>query len=117
MSRTIRRGKPSRNFARYLKLGVIRHENAGFFYPDGKFAYSWEDRNVKSYDQYLRKTIREFHGDYYSYCFSGVPRKARKLDTNAQKAKHLQAIRVAVSTGDFDVCLVRLKKFYSWNHY
>lgn len=118
MSRTIRRGKPSRNFARYTRMGVIDHENRAYFsYRAGDFQFTWCEGDGKSYAEYAAEEIRVFHSDYRSYRYSNVPRAWRKGDNDAQKAKHLQAIRVAVSTGDFDVCLTALKKFYAWNYW
>ncbi|WP_274644933.1 hypothetical protein [Pseudomonas serbica] len=118
MSRTIRRGKPSRNFARYNRIGVIDHENRVYFsYRAGDFQQTWCEGDGKSYEEYAAREIRWFHSDFRSRRFSNVPRACRKADNDAQKAKHLQAIRVALSTGDYDVCLSVLEKFYSWRYY
>jgi hypothetical protein len=118
MSRTIRRGKPSRNFARYNRIGVIDHENRGYFsYRTAEFRLNWCEGDGKSYDEYASEEIRVFHADFHSRRYGNVPRVYRKLDNDAQKAKHLQALRVAISTGDYDVCLSALEKFYSWRYF
>jgi hypothetical protein len=117
MSRTIRRGKPSRNFARYNRIGVIDHENQGYFsHWTGEFGLTWCEGDGKTYDQYAMEEIRLFHADYRNW-YSSVPRVYRKGDIAAQKAQHLQAIRVALSTGDYDVCLTAMSKYKSWAYH
>ena len=118
MSRTTRRGKPSRNFARYMRIGVIHHQNRSYFSQRlGDFEPIWCEGDGKTYAEYATETIRRYHTDCDSYWHGNVPRAWRKADNDAQKAQHLQAIRVAISTGDFDVCLSALDKFYGWNYW
>lgn len=116
MSKTFRRGKPSRNRSLYTKLGVIYPEMSGFISRyDGRFVSSWQDFEGQSYESYVSKAVCRHHRDHRSRSFSSVPRYARKLDVDNQTAKHKQAIRSAMSSGDFDVVLVALRKDHSWN--
>ena len=118
MSRTFRRGKPSRNFAYYMRLGVIDHENQSYcFKNDGVFTPYWYDGKGKTYAEYVAETIRVFHTDYRTYRFNSVPRDYRRRDRDIQKVKHFQAIRKALSTGDFDLCLTEQKKFNTWDYW
>lgn len=118
MSKTIRRGNPSRNYSRYTLLGVIHHENDGIVSCyDGRFISMWQDFDSQEYEAYVAKAIRDYHRDVHSRRFRSVPKRARKPDIDNQTAKHKQAIRSAMSTGDFDVVLVSLRKESSWNYW
>lgn len=118
MSNTFRRGKPSRNFSRYTKLGVIYPQKSGFISCyDGRFISLWQDFDSQTYESYVAKAVRDYHRDVRGRRFHSVPRHARKPDIDNQTAKHKQAIRSAVSTGDYDVVLVALRKEHSWNYW
>lgn len=118
MSKTIRRGKPSRNYSRYTKLGVIHHEHDGFISCyDKSYISLWEQFDGQSYGDYLEATIRDYHRDGRQGQFSGVPREVRRTDVQAQKLKHQRAIRRAIQIDDFDVVLAPLVKFNSWHYH
>lgn len=113
MSRTIRRGKPSRNLKHYIKLGVIRHENRTIQYGMG---YSlnglpeWKDDlgDTRTYDQYFDSVVRQYHADWkYGW---GAPCYVRAIDVAHQTRKHKLAIHNAMMTGDFDVVLEKMSK-------
>lgn len=107
MSNTIRRGIPSRNYRKYISLGIIHHENgmwmsrwtrymAGFIWLE-----SAEDKST--YDQYAEAKIRQYHMDYRPK--SKCPGFCHRVDTLRQKRQHKAALFQAMRSGDFEVVL------------
>lgn len=124
MSRTIRRGKASRNIRKYMDLHVIVGENRVYgYYP----AYNWFDvklawkdgaDDTRTYDEYCRDEIRFYHSEmYWITSTKGLPRYVRCLDRNKQKRRHKQAIHNAVRSGDYDVVLEAMRHDAEWMWY
>lgn len=112
MSRTIRRGKPSRNFHKYIGLGLLRCENERthlcISYPGGwhneivNEPY-WMDDKFTEYDAYAEFNIREYHMDYRRW--TKCPGMYHREDTMRQKRKHKIEMYRASRTEDYDVIL------------
>lgn len=109
MSRTIRRGKPTRQFHKYIGLGVISNENRRWFsywgMPEHQGHLYWKDgaNDTTTYEEYAAKEIREYHMDYRLR--SKCPGMYHRVDTLRQKREHKAALSKAMRSGDFDVVL------------
>ena len=119
MSRTIRRGKPSRNLKKYIKLHIICPENKtyrlGQWCPYNGLSYwkdDWDDQTT--YKEYVEAAIRNYHKDKPVY---GCPGWLKRIDVKNQSRKHRDAIRNAWKTGDWDIVLVKLDKAQEWMWY
>jgi hypothetical protein len=124
MSRTIRRGKPTRNIHKYIGLGIIREEHDNYTYwtslgwLDLGYPY-WKDdiNDQRTYDEYCRDEILDYHRDKKKWRCHGLPRCVRKEDVDKQKREHKRAIHNAVRSGDYDVVLRTLVKDAAWDYY
>jgi hypothetical protein len=119
MSRTLRRGKPSRDRHHYQKLGVIWGPNevmhAWWRTPSEAVPYWIDDAdNPGTYSEYVTRNVREHHQDKRR---CGTPRYVRHLDIRIQTREHRHAIHSGLRTGDFDITLTRLAKRNSWNYW
>lgn len=125
MSRTTRRGKPTRQFHRYIGLGVLKAENKrdhiclsypGGWYMDISDDPFWKEDGYESYDSYAEYKIREYHKDYRPR--SKCPGSYHRVDTLRQKRQHKAALGQAMRSGDFDVVLEpyvnEAKRMWEW---
>ncbi|MNC13985.1 hypothetical protein D3C76_212410 [compost metagenome] len=111
MSRTIRRGKPSRDYVKYISIGTICHQNKMFHgsrwlsrKPPVAYLYWKDDENdTTTYEQYAALRIRRYHMDFRPR--SKCPGDWYREDTLRQKRQHKAALSKALQTGDFDVVL------------
>lgn len=113
MARTIRRGKPSRNKHKYIKLGVIRHENRTIQYWAGyrlNGLPEWKDDldDPRTYDEYFDEKVRLYHAEWGYH--RGIPCYVRAVDVARQTRMHKAAITKGLKTGDFDIVLERMDK-------
>lgn len=116
MARTYRRGPRGRDINHYKSLGVIWHENEGFFCYDGTWKAYWEHTytGADTYQKYVDTAISEYHREKRKH---DVPRYVRKLDVKRQKRLHFEAIQAALASGDWDVALDRLQKNAVWAYW
>lgn len=109
MSRTLRRGKPTRNLHHYLNLHIIWGEYYRYClsYP------LWKDgeNDPRPYEQYVATEIRHYHQDKPK---RGLPRYVRQLDVGRQTRQHKRLIHRAICAGDYDVALTRMGQHASW---
>jgi hypothetical protein len=111
MSRTLRLGKPSRNYHYYLKMSVIW--GPAEVSPYNGEPYWIEDRNNPgSYNDYVRREVRKHHRDKGG---RNVPNFCRKLDVKIQAREHRLAIHNGLRSADLDICLNRLQMRNSYN--
>lgn len=109
MSRTIRRGKPSRNFHKYIGLGVITHEKRRWYsywsMPEHQGHLYWMNgaNDTTTYEEYAAFAIRRYHMDFRLR--DKCPGFMHRVDTLHQKRQHKAALGKAMRSGDFDVVL------------
>lgn len=121
MSRTIRRGNPTRNIHKYIGLDVLTEEK--YCYVHWRAGVSdmpyWKDdeNDQRTYEEYCADKIRHYHSEKYWKCYTGLPRYVRCLDRNKQKRRHKQAIHNAVRSGDYDVVLESMRHDAEWMWY
>lgn len=117
MSRTTRRGKPSRNFHKYIGLGVIRQENRrvhvchsipGGWHTDLSDDPEWFEDGYKSYDEYAEEKIRHYHMDYRRW--TKFPGHVNRLDIEYHRRQCKRALYEAMRYGEFDVILPTMGK-------
>lgn len=109
MSRTLRRGKPSRDLKHYQNLGAIRSEYFGAYHGFWKEGLN----DHRSYIQYATDAIRRYHSRNRQ---SGLPRYVREIDVSRQRREHRQLIHKAMRSADFDVALTTLDQRASWGY-
>jgi len=125
MSRTTRRGKPSRQFHKYISLGIIWGENRrihichsypGGWHNDISDEPLWKEEEFDTYDDYAEFKIRKYHMDYRPW--TKCPGYYHRMDTMKQKRLHKAALGQAMRTGDFDVVLGpytnEAKRMWEW---
>lgn len=122
MSRTIRRGKPSRNYHKYIGLGVITHENKRWFSSWSPPSYNgtlyWKDdeNDTKTYEEYVAINIRQYHMDYRPY--NKCPNWVHHMDIQYHRRQSKRAVYEAIRTGEFDVNLPTMgrvgKRIWEW---
>lgn len=112
MSRTIRRGRPSRNLHHYKSICVLKSEHSRIFFYYGGSSLYWEfdSRGLTKdfkYSDYVQMNIRNYHRDKSNF---GNCRYARIADVKNQSRAHKRAIMRAMKSGDFDISLDALSK-------
>lgn len=113
MSRTNRRGKPSRNFHKYIGLGIIDHEERQWYcrwgIPEYQGMLYWKDANdPTTYEQYAEKKIRQYHMDYrHRHKFPGY---VNRMDIEYHRRQCKRAIYETLRDGEFDVVLPLMGK-------
>lgn len=122
MSRTTRRGKPSRQFHKYIGLGIIKPENYRWFsywaMPEHQGHLYWKDGadDPTTYEEYTALEIRKYHMDYRPR--DKCPGYYHRVDTLRQKRQHKAALGQAMRSGDFDVVLEsytnEAKRMWEW---
>lgn len=122
MSKTTRRGKPSRQFHKYIGLGVICHENRKWYsywsMPHHQGHLYWKDGadDQTTYEEYAALEIRKYHMDYRPR--TKCPGYYHRVDTLRQKRQHKAALGQAMRSGDFDVVLEpytnEAKRMWEW---
>lgn len=117
MSRTHRRGKASRNYHKYIGLGVIREEkrrtHIWFSIPGGWYSGlspvpEWQDDGYASYEEYTELKIRQYHMDYRPR--SKFPGHVNRMDIEYHRRQCKRAIYEASLTDEFDVMLPTMEK-------
>lgn len=109
MSRTIRRGKPSRNFHKYIGLGIIDHENRRWYHKHALGAQQghlyWKDGvdDPTTYEEYTNLKIRRYHMDFRPW--NKCPNEVHRMDIQLQKRRIKALVNDAIRTGDYDVVL------------
>lgn len=109
MSRTTRRGKPTRNFHKYIGKGVICNENRRWFsywaIPEHQGHLYWKNgaNDTTTYEEYVALEIRRYHMDYRLR--DKCPGFMHREDTLKQKRQHKASLSKALHSGDFDVVL------------
>lgn len=122
MSRTIRRGKPSRDYHKYIGLGTIRHENERTHvcvsYPGGwhheiSVEPRWTGDGHLTYEDYAKENIRNYHMDFKpwhktpSFCF--------RVEVQRQKRRHREALHHALRNGREDeLFMERVRQDMQW---
>ncbi|UOL48736.1 hypothetical protein [Pseudomonas phage Astolliot] len=122
MSRTIRRGKRTRNFHKYIGIGLIWGENRrthiSVSYPGGRYndisdEPLWKDREYESYEDYVAYEIRKYHMDRKHW--SKTPSWCFRVEVQKQKRAHKAALHYALATGREDeLILVRNGQDAEW---
>lgn len=115
MSRTLRRGKPSRNYHKYIGLGVIYHEYRKFHHywslPEHQGHLYWKDGefDATTYDEYAEKEIREYHKDYR---FRNIkfPGWVNRMDIEHHRRQCKRVIYEGLRDGDFDVIIPTMRQ-------
>lgn len=114
MSRTTRRGKPSRNFHKYISLGVIDHENRRWYaywaMPEHQGHLYWKDGafDTTTYEEYTEKKIRNYHMDYLAT--RKAPGHVNRMDIEYHRRQCKRAIFETLRSGEFDVMLPVMEK-------
>ncbi len=114
MSKTYRRGKPSRNFHKYIGLGIIHHENRRWFNQWALSQYQghlyWKDGHddPTTYDQYTSLKIRHYHMDYRPWFKS--PGWVNRMDIEYNRRQAKRSIYEAIRDQDFDVIVPKMGK-------
>lgn len=109
MSRTHRRGRPSRNMAIYQRMGVVQDE------------LSFEDK--KSFQDHVDQAVRLFHSDKHNDRYRwkvgywGIPRCIREVDRKRQARAYKAEIHRALRSVDQDVMVQPLLKFALWDYW
>jgi len=122
MSRTTRRGKPSRNFHKYIGLGIIWGENRrihichsypGGWYNDISDEPLWKEEEFETYDDYAAFEIRKYHMDYRPW--NKTPGWCHRVEVQRQKRLHKATLHHAIRNGSEDeMILVRLQQDAEW---
>lgn len=123
MSRTTRRGKPSRQFHKYIGLGVIRGEYdcvwlsicEGYRFYSGGTSEIWKNGNddPTTYEEYTAEKIRQYHSDYRPW--HKTPGYCHRIEVQRQTRLHKAALHHAIRNGSEDeLILVRLQQDAEW---
>ena len=118
MSRTIRRGKPSRNLHKYISMGKLYHENRvchGWRWNKIEPILYWKDDydDMTTYEQYASLKIREYHMDYRPY--NKTPSFCFRVEVQRQKRRHQDALHHAIRNGREDeLFLERVRQDMAW---
>lgn len=119
MSRTTRRGKPSRQFRKYINLDVIYHENRNYHSRWGIGEFNglllWKDDrdDQKTYEEYAALKIRKYHMDFRPW--NKTPGYCHRIEVERQTRLHKAALHHAIRNGTEDeLILVRLQQDAEW---
>lgn len=122
MSRTTRRGKPSRSFHMYIGLGIIKPEKHRWWHwralaeHQGHLYWKNGADDPTTYEQYAALKIRRYHMDFRPR--DKCPGFMHREDTLKQKRQHKASLSKAMRSGDFDVVLEpyvnEAKRMWEW---
>lgn len=112
MSRTYRRGRPSRDLQFYRNRDVIWDERFTYTLPYPIWMDGEDD--PRTYAQYVEEAVRRYHQE--KLCL-GLPRSVRRQDVGRQQREHARLIHIAVRTGDYDVALTKMAQAAAWHYW
>lgn len=113
MSRTIRRGKPTKDLNFYYKNHIFDAENRVSPY-NGEAYWTW--RFEGTYDEYVAEERSAYHSDKHRFG-SGIPWWFRNTYERKLRQRHRQEIHHGLNTEDQDIGLTRYQHNLGWYYW
>lgn len=110
MSRTIRRGKPTKDLNFYYRNHIFDAENRVSVY-DGEPYWKWKFEGT--YEEYVEIERSNYHKDGNHYP-GGIPWTWRNFESRSLRQKHRYECHIALRQIDEEVVLTPFKRDLGW---